>query len=199
MAAKRARVPCGASFWTARLFDDAASARGRDRHDARRAQSISGTLTTRRRRVGGSRGPPIKASPLRLRQALAAHGRGHRRGPLRCPISSSLRHRPSHRCGPGPRHWLPRSLESSFATWQGCKGAQAFFSGSSEKSVLGIVVSRVSDNRSPQVRSAQRRRLFPALATRTAAAAASADGTPDFACLRCDNMRWALLWLTLQL
>ena len=41
---------------------------------------------TRRRRVGGNGGPPLKASPLRLRQALAAHGRGHRRGPLRCPI-----------------------------------------------------------------------------------------------------------------
>ena len=51
-----------------------------------RITSISGTLATRRRRVGGSGGPPLKASPLRLRQALAAHGRGHRRGPLRCPI-----------------------------------------------------------------------------------------------------------------
>ena len=47
-----------------------------------RITSISGTPGTRRRRVG----PPLKASPLRLRQALAAHGRGHRRGPLRCPI-----------------------------------------------------------------------------------------------------------------
>ena len=51
-----------------------------------RITSISGTLATRRRRVGGSPGLPIKAWPLRLRQALAAHGRGHRRGPLRCPI-----------------------------------------------------------------------------------------------------------------
>ena len=41
-----------------------------------RITSISGTPATRRRRVGGSR----------LRQALAAHGRGHSRGPLRCPI-----------------------------------------------------------------------------------------------------------------
>ena len=40
----------------------------------------------RRKRVGGLCGPPLKAPPLRLRQALAAHGRGHRRGPLRCPI-----------------------------------------------------------------------------------------------------------------
>ena len=31
-------------------------------------------------------GPPLKASPLRLRQAPAAHGRAHRGGPLRCPI-----------------------------------------------------------------------------------------------------------------
>ena len=51
-----------------------------------RITSISGTLATRPRRVGRSRGPPIKTSPLRLRQALAAHGRGHRRSPLRCPI-----------------------------------------------------------------------------------------------------------------
>ena len=51
-----------------------------------RITSISGTPATRRRRVGGLCGPPLKASPLRLRQALAAYGRGHRRGPLRCPI-----------------------------------------------------------------------------------------------------------------
>ena len=51
-----------------------------------RITSISGTPATRRRRVGGNGGPPLKASPLRLRQALAAHGRGHRSGPLRCPI-----------------------------------------------------------------------------------------------------------------
>ena len=48
-----------------------------------RITSISGTPATRRRRVGGLCGPPLKASPLRLRQALAAYGRGHRRGPLR--------------------------------------------------------------------------------------------------------------------
>ena len=50
--------------------------------------SISGTPATRRRRVGGN-GVffiKVKASPLRLRQALAAHGRARRRGPLRCSI-----------------------------------------------------------------------------------------------------------------
>ena len=41
---------------------------------------------TRRRRVGGNGVFFIKASPLRLRQALATHGRACRRGPLRCPI-----------------------------------------------------------------------------------------------------------------
>ena len=49
--------------------------------------SISGTPATRRR-VGGNRVFFIKASPLPLRQALAAHGRTRRRGPLRCPITS---------------------------------------------------------------------------------------------------------------
>ena len=52
-----------------------------------RITSISGTLAARRRSVGGLCGPRfLKASPLRLRQALAAQGRGHRRGTLRCPI-----------------------------------------------------------------------------------------------------------------
>ena len=52
-----------------------------------RITSISGTVAARRRRVGGLCRPRfLKASPLRLRQALAAQGRGHRRGTLRCPI-----------------------------------------------------------------------------------------------------------------
>ena len=51
-----------------------------------RITSISGTPATRRRRVGGNGVFFIKASPLRLRQALAAPGRARRRGPLRCPI-----------------------------------------------------------------------------------------------------------------
>ena len=51
-----------------------------------RITSISGTLAARRRRVGGLCRPRfLKASPLRLRQGLAAQGRGHRRGTLRCP------------------------------------------------------------------------------------------------------------------
>ena len=50
-----------------------------------RITSVSGTPATRRRRVGGNGGPPLKASPLRLRQALAAHGRGHRKGPAALP------------------------------------------------------------------------------------------------------------------
>ena len=39
-----------------------------------RITSISRTPATRWRRVGGNGGPPLKASPFRLRQALAAHG-----------------------------------------------------------------------------------------------------------------------------
>ena len=51
-----------------------------------RITSISGTPATQRSRVGGNGVFFIKASPLRLRQALAAQSRGHRRGTLRCPI-----------------------------------------------------------------------------------------------------------------
>ena len=52
-----------------------------------RITSISGTPATQRSRVGGNGVFFIKASPLRLRQALAAQSRAHRRGTLRCPIS----------------------------------------------------------------------------------------------------------------
>ena len=51
-----------------------------------RITSISGTPATQRSRVGGNGVFCIKASPLRLRQALAAQSRAHRRGTLRCPI-----------------------------------------------------------------------------------------------------------------
>ena len=47
-----------------------------------RITSISGTPATRRRRVGGVGGPPLKASPLRLR--------AHKRGPPRCPIYACM-------------------------------------------------------------------------------------------------------------
>ena len=76
-----------------------------------RITSISGTPATRRRRVGGNRVFFMKASPLRFRQALAAHGRTRRRGPLRCPIARhgmppTLLHRtlifPLGRAGPRP-------------------------------------------------------------------------------------------------
>ena len=58
-----------------------------------RITSISGTTATRRRRVGSNEGFAFTA--LRLRQAPAAHGRAHRRGPLRCPNAKQKATTPS--------------------------------------------------------------------------------------------------------
>ena len=84
---KPAPTPHGTSARFAAIHQLVSSFRVRASDPAgARITSISGPP---RRGEGGSAamaGLPLKASPLRLRQALAAHGRGHRRGPLRCPI-----------------------------------------------------------------------------------------------------------------
>ena len=66
-AAPRRPKTCPNATRNARIHQLISSFRVRAGDCGAHITSISGTLATRRRRVGGSRGPPIKASLLRLR------------------------------------------------------------------------------------------------------------------------------------